>query len=96
MSNFVLSFRSQPDRNASPAEEAAWGEWFQEIGTKVVEFGNRVGDTSPLGNTPSDSVLSGYVVVAADDLEAAVSLAKGCPGLQHGGGVEVGTIVEMG
>jgi hypothetical protein len=96
MSNFVLSFRSQPGRTASATEEAAWGEWFQELGAKVVDFGNRVGETSPLGNTPNDSVLSGYVVVAADDLEGAVALAKGCPGLQHGGGVEVGSIIDMG
>jgi hypothetical protein len=33
------------------------------------------------------------VVVTADSLEAAVALANGCPGLQQGGGVEVGATV---
>jgi hypothetical protein len=31
---------------------------------------------------------------AADDLEAAVAVASGCPSLARGGGVEVGMIAE--
>jgi hypothetical protein len=34
-------------------------------------------------------------VINADDLDAAVIVAKGCPGLQHGGGVEVGAIIDQ-
>jgi hypothetical protein len=96
MSKFVFSFRSQKGRTVSAAEEAAWGNWFQEIAPNIAEFGNRVGDTSPLGNTGTDTELAGYVVVNADDLESAAALAKGCPGLEHGGGVEVGATVDMG
>jgi len=33
-------------------------------------------------------------VVSADDLESAVTLAKGCPALRVGGGVEVGPVME--
>jgi hypothetical protein len=96
MSNYVLSFRSQSERAASAEEEAAWGQWFQELGGTVVDFGNRVGRTTTLGSGPaSGTVLSGYVVIAADDFEAAVALAKGCPGLLHDGGVEIGEIVAM-
>jgi len=42
----------------------------------------------------SESRLSGYSVVSADDLESAVTLAKGCPALRVGGGVEVGPVME--
>jgi hypothetical protein len=93
MSNFVFSFRAPGNRRLDAAEEAAWGDWFQKIGANVADFGHRVGDTSPLGNCGSDSMLGGYVVVTADSLEAAVALANGCPGLQQGGGVEVGATV---
>jgi hypothetical protein len=34
------------------------------------------------------------VVVDAADFDAAVEVAKGCPGLSHGGGVEVGEAIE--
>jgi hypothetical protein len=96
MSTFVLSFRGRSDRTASPDEEAAWGQWFQEIGGSVADFGHRVGRVTALGSTGTGSeVLTGYVLVNADDLEGAVALAKGCPGLQHEGGVEVGETIPM-
>jgi hypothetical protein len=96
MSKFVLSFRAPKNRTLNKADEAAWGEWFGKIGADVADFGNRVGEASPLGNIGADTVLGGYTVINADDLEAAVALAKGCPGLHQGGGVEVGTVIDMG
>lgn len=97
MSNYILSFRSQPVK-PTDTQEAAWGEWFAQIGGGVVDFGNRVGQVSALGNCGNDvdsgsTVLGGYVVIVADDLDSAVTVAKGCPGLQHGGGVEVGEVI---
>lgn len=96
MSKFVFSFRAPKSRTLTPSQEAAWGEWFGTIGARITDFGNRVGDTSPLGNCGTDTTLGGYTLIEAEDLEAAVALAKGCPGLQHGGGVEVGSVIEMG
>ncbi len=96
MSKFVLSFRAPKSRTLTAAQEAAWGEWFGQIRGRIADFGNRVGEASPLGNVGADTTLGGYTVIDADDLESAVALAKGCPGLQHGGGVEVGAIVDMG
>jgi hypothetical protein len=95
MATFVLSFRSAKERAPDAGEEAAWGDWFKTIGASISDPGNRVGRSSPLGNCGPDTALSGYTIVSAEDLEAAVSLAKGCPGLEHGGGVEVGAIVDM-
>jgi hypothetical protein len=95
MAIYVLSFRTQPERGAAPDEEAQWGQWFQEIGASIVDFGNRVGRVSALGaGRGVDDRLGGYIVVTADDFEGAVALAKGCPGLRHGGGVEVGEAVD--
>jgi hypothetical protein len=95
MSTFVLSFRAPENRTLSQADEAAWPEWFGAIGPSIADFGNRVGETSALGNCGTATTLSGYCLISADDLEAAVALAKGCPGLQQGGGIEVGAIVDM-
>jgi hypothetical protein len=104
MSNYVFSFRNQSDRKVSPEEEAAWGQWFQEISSTVVDFGHRVGRVRVLdesatpagaGRKDGQEVLSGYIVVRADDLDGAAAMAKGCPGLQHGGRVEVAETVDM-
>jgi hypothetical protein len=99
MSNYVFAFRGRSDRTAGAEEEAAWGAWFQELGGAVSDFGHRVGRVSRLGSSAAgdmagEDVLSGYVVVAADSFESAVAMAKGCPGLQHGGSVEIGETVE--
>jgi hypothetical protein len=96
MPKFVLSFRASTNRTVSGAQEAAWGEWFGTIAGSIADFGNRVGEASSLGKIGEGTTLGGYTVINADDLESAVALAKGCPGLQHGGGVEVGTIMDMG
>lgn len=94
MAKFVFSFRGLPDHAATAEEESAWGKWFEQIGSSVADFGNRVGATRLVGGGPSTDVLTGYVVVNADTIEAAASLAEGCPGLHRGGSVEVGEIVE--
>lgn len=93
MSTYVLSFRGQSDRASDPEQEAAWGQWFGEIGASIVDFGNRVGRATTLGDNSASTVLTGYVLVKADSYDAAVALATGCPGLAHGGAVEVGETV---
>ncbi len=90
MSKFVFSFRAQQGRTSTAAEEAEWGKWFQKLGPAVVDMGNRVGQSRHLG---SNGVLGGYILVEAKNFESAVDLAKGCPGLEHGAGIEVGEVV---
>ena len=94
MSHYVLSFRVPGDVTAGPDVEAEWGQWFGALGGTVVDFGNRVGEVEALG-LKGDGQLAGYVVIEAADLPAAVAVAKGCPGLNYGGGVEVGSVVAM-
>lgn len=98
MSKYVFAFRNDPNRAATPGEEEAWTAWFGELGGAVSDFGNRVSRAAMVGaggaGTDPDA-LSGYVVVTADSLDSAVALARGCPGLQAGGRVEVGEILEM-
>jgi hypothetical protein len=95
MPKFAFSFRAPKHRTLNQADEAAWGDWFGKIRVNIADFGNRVGEGRRLGNHGTDTVLGGYLVINADDLDAAVTLAKGCPGLQQGGGVEVGAIIDQ-
>jgi hypothetical protein len=98
MTNYVLAFRGRPDRARAEGEDQAWGAWFGSLGSGVVDFGHRVVHAKTLrpqrDDTPEALVLTGYVVVAADNLEAAVNLASGCPGLRSGVSVEIAETVD--
>jgi hypothetical protein len=93
MGTYVFSFRGQEDRAPSAGDQAAWGQWFQEIGSSIIDFGNRVGQARTVGTGPGADVLTGYIVVNAGSLEAATALAQGCPAVRQGGGVEVGEVI---
>ena len=98
MANYVFTYRApKSSASSAPSEDAmaAWTAWFDGISDSVVDRGAPVFDRSTLGSAPTDTVLGGYSLVKAADLEAAVALAKGCPILERGGAVEVGAITEM-
>jgi hypothetical protein len=91
MAKFLFSYRTVD----SPDTMAAWLAWFDSMGTSMVDQGLPVTRSSPLGNLGADTRLGGYSVVTADSLEAAVAIAKGCPILAQGGGVEVGEVFDL-
>jgi hypothetical protein len=92
MSTFVFIYRTRKNYTPSPEAIDRWSAWFESMGDHVVDRGNRVLERSTLGNGTTDTVLGGYSLISAHDLEAAVALAKGCPVLESDGGVEVGQI----
>lgn len=78
-----------------------WGKWFSGMGHAIVDGGNPVGKSSTVLSDKSvvanggANPASGYSVIQADSLEAALALAKGCPILANNGSVEVAPIVDM-
>lgn len=96
MANYVLVYHGggMPD---SPEEGAkvmqAWTEWFGRIGDALVDGGNPASKTrtiAPDGSVSDDaSGPSGYSIIRADSLDAAVALARGCPVLTGGASIQV-------
>src|SRR5688572_9712286 len=73
---------------------AAWGQWYGNLGEKVVDGGNPFGPSMSVaadGKTSQGppSNLSGYTIVSADSMDAATAMAKDCPILDSGGRVDV-------
>jgi hypothetical protein len=98
MTNYVFAYSGGNGVSADEAERneqyAKWGQWFEELGSAVVEGGAATGAAKTLG--PDGSVsdggsrgLTGYSIVSSDSLGSAVELAKGCPVLEIGGAVDV-------
>lgn len=71
---------------------AAWGQWFGSLGAAIVDGGNPVAQTKTVAQNGSVSdggganPVSGYSVIKADNLDQAISMAKGCPILGEGNG----------
>jgi len=104
MPKYVLAYHGggMPESEAEQAAVMeAWGAWFGSLGDAVADIGNPIGGSKTLnadGSTTDGggaNPLTGYSLVNATDLEAAVSLAKGCPILNAGGSIEVAEAIEM-
>ena len=79
---------------------AEWGAWYEAMGAAIVDGGAPVmmaktvsadGVSDGGGSNPA----TGYTVITADSLDAAIEHAKGCPELKRGGTVEVAELIEM-
>lgn len=97
MATFLFSYRMPegftPGR---PEAVAAWTAWSEGMGASVADPGQPVFESATLGDCGSGTRLGGYSLITADDFDAALALAKGCPAVQEGGGVEVGMLAEVG
>lgn len=97
MAEFIFAYR-QPagyqQRNADTA--AAWQSWLASLGPALRDMGKPVFDRATVGTTGGDGTkLGGYSVVTAEGLDDALAMAKDCPVVAIGGGVEVGTLAEI-
>ena len=99
MANFLLVYTggSMP---GTPAEQAAvmekWNQWFGSLGAAVVDGGNpiapavkTVGPGGAVSDGPVGVAATGYSILKADSLDAAVEMTKGCPVLMGDGRVTV-------
>ncbi|NVK34876.1 MAG: hypothetical protein HWE23_10380 [Rhodobacteraceae bacterium] len=101
MARFVLAFRGgmpkTPEEGQKMMEE--WTRWSEGLGTALVDKGAGFGksrwlmasDKQGRGSDP----LSGYTVVEAADIEAALDLARPNPIFSLGGSIEVAEAMQM-
>jgi hypothetical protein len=106
MPKYLLAYRGGAQPEGMTAEEvgqvmAAWQAWMQGIGEAFVDPGNPLGiqKTITAGGTVSEGggaeALSGYGLLEAPDMEAAIAMAKGCPIFESGGTITVAETLEM-
>ena len=104
MTNYVFAYSGGKGVAADEAERnaqyAKWGQWFGSLGSAVVDGGAATGTAKTVGpgglvSDHGSRGLTGYSIVSADSLDAAVELAKGCPVLEVGGAVDVYEAIAM-
>lgn len=96
----IEDFTNLPE-SEKPAVEKKWQDWIGGIAAqgKLANMGARLaaeGKVLKPGGVVTDGpfveireCLGGLIVVKADTMEEAVTLAHGCPAMERGGSVEV-------
>jgi hypothetical protein len=98
MATFIFTYRAPKGYVPGTSEDAvgAWQVWMGRIGEALVDYGKPVFERSAVGSCSSEKTqLGGYSIMEASDLESALTIAKGCPILGLGGGVEVGELSDL-
>jgi hypothetical protein len=103
MPDYVFAYYGEP-KFASPEKGAQhmakWKAWISGLGAALVNPGSPFGKTKTVSSgAVSDrggsNRLTGYSIVKAGSMDAALEMAKGCPHLEHGT-VDVAEVMEMG
>jgi len=65
-------------------------DWLSSLGNSAINPANPLKDTSTVNSdgsvtSSSKTSMSGFTIIEADSMEAALSIAKSCPFLEIGG-----------
>ena len=103
MAQYIITYLGG-DQPSSPEEGkqhfAKYNEWLASLGGSAVSPANPLKDTStvnPDGTVTNGSTtsMSGYTIIKAESMDAALSIAKACPFLDIGGSLEVSELMQM-
>ncbi len=105
MKEFMMIFRSadsveRPTPTEMQAQVKVWQDWIGGIAAQGKFVGTNAlgieGKVVRANNVVTDGpymevkeMVGGYIIVKADNIDAAVKLSEGCPTLSYGGSVEV-------
>ena len=99
MASYLLTYYGggMPESEAEQAQVMqAWTAWFGALGDAVVDGGNPTSHSraiSPDGSVmDATSAPTGYSIITAESLDAAVAASKRCPVLAGGAAVVVSEI----
>ena len=102
MSNYIIAYHGgkkpwSPEEGAKHMKK--WQAWLGGLGDAVVNPGTPLGMSKTVSsagvsdNSESDR-LTGFSIVKADNMDAALEMAKECPHLEHGT-IEVAEVKEL-
>lgn len=104
MTSFIFAYHGgnkpeSPEEGAKMMEK--WNAWVEDLGDTMVNSpGSPVGksktvSSAGISDDGGPNPLSGFSIIKADSMDAALELAQGCPFLELGGTIEVAEMMEM-
>ena len=101
MANFVLVFRGGMPKSPQEGEKMMkdWNAWVASIGSAMVDKGAGLGKSrfllGPGKEGKIDGAVSGYTIISAPDIDAALAIASKNPIFDLGGTIEVAEAMAM-
>ncbi len=99
MPNYVLAYHGSKRPKDGAQYMARWKTWMDGLGAAIVNRGVPVGKSktvsaSGVTDDGGPNPLAGFTIVKADNIEAAIGMAKQCPHLEIGT-IEVAEAMDM-
>ena len=101
MPRYVLAYHGG-DKPKSPEEGAKnmaeWQAWLGSLGEAVINPGTPLSGTQTVssgGVQPSSSTMSGFTIVEAGSIDAAIEMARSSPFLNINGTIDVSEVMEL-
>ncbi len=103
MPDYIIAYHGG-EKPESPEEGAKnmakWKAWVEDLGDAVVNPGtpldkSKTVSSSGVTDDGGPNPLSGFSMVKAGSMDAALEMAKACPFLETGGTLEVAEVMEM-
>ena len=103
MSQYMITYLGG-EEPATPEEGkrhfARYMDWLSSLGEAAVSPMNPLKGTSTLNpdgtvSAGGATTMSGFTIVEAESLEAALEMARACPFLEIGGSLEVSELIRM-
>lgn len=103
MADYIFAYHGgeKPESPEAGAEMMAkWKAWLAGLGDAVVNPGTPLGmsktvSSEGVADDGGANPLSGFSVVTAESMGAALEMAKNCPTLELGGTIEVAEMMQM-
>ena len=103
MTQYIITYLggNQPSTpEEGKAHFAKYKEWLSSLGNAAISPANPIKNTHTVAADGSVTAtgttsMSGYTIVEAGSLEAALEMAKACPFLDIGGSLEVSELIQM-
>ncbi len=103
MPKFVFAYHGGPKSMTAEAGKAhmkAWMDWMDSLGSAALDRGLPVGPSRTVGpDGVSDGggadPLSGFSVIQAEDMAAALAMARRSPHIDVGGTIEVAPAMDL-
>jgi hypothetical protein len=103
MPNFLLAYHGggvPANDEAEAAMVEAWNEWMGAHADALIDIGTPVGQNVTINSDGSvaeavANPITGFAIIEADDLDAALAVARECPILSEGGTIELSELADM-